>query len=242
MYVRTAVPSAASQPSSTRERPTGALEASRLRRWIGLPLLVSYSALLALGALVPEVRPGFLDAPHELATRLLEVAGIRSGHVLMESNYPGDYRFQAYCMIVRGEGSDGESHFLFPGDGQCPRTGLRPRLPPMERALYRFLRAAWWQEILAEQGDAAGILRGRARRTLSRIGQHYCAREEMQALPDPRISLVWYAYEVSYETGDLRHWNFLQFGWLCESGQLVRESWLPSDVELLSFWGSPPWD
>ena len=36
---------------------------SRLRRLIGLPLLLGYCALLMLSALVDEVRPSWLDAP-----------------------------------------------------------------------------------------------------------------------------------------------------------------------------------
>jgi hypothetical protein len=244
MYVRGTVPHAADDSSAAGKAGDAAQPARRaaLRRWVALPLLVFYSLLLGLAALVPEVRPKWLDAPHEFATDALDIAGIRAGHALMESNYPTDYRFQAYCMIVRGEAASGAAQFLFPDDGVCPRQGFRPRLPPMERALYRFLRAAWWQQILSERGDPLGIHRGRARQTLARIGRHYCARDELRGREDARVSLVWYAYEVSYESGDLRRGNFLHFGWSCDDEELTRESWFPSDRELLVFWGAPPWD
>ena len=228
-----------------RERAKAGAEAndaaSPLRRWVGLPLLLSYTLLLMLASLVPEVRPRVLDTPYEFARSVLDVAGIRSGHVLMRSNYPGDYRFQSYCMIVRGQGEGSERVFLFPRDGVCPRHGFRPRLPPMERALYRVLRSAWWQALLAER-QPAGPHKRRARSTLARIATHYCQREEVRGLARPRISLAWYVYEVSYDSGDLRRGNFLHFGWLCDEARLVNESWFPSDSQLLRFWGSPPWD
>lgn len=214
---------------------------ARLRRFLGLPLLLGYSALLVLAALVPEVRPDALDAPHDFARAALEVAGIRAGHVLMASTYEGDYRFQAYCMIVRGQAEPSAPVFLFPADGVCPRSGLRPRLPPMERALYRFLRSAWWQRIRSERHDPLGVHQSRARRTLRRIGTHYCARSELRDLDAARVSLAWYVYEVSYETGDLRRGNFLFFEWSCDEKRLLSESWFPSDRQMLAFWGAPPW-
>lgn len=214
---------------------------SRVRRWIGLPLLLVYTGLLVTSALVDEVRPSFLDRPQALARSALGAFGIRAGHELMRASYPGDYRSQAYCMIVRGEGGESPSVFLFPEDGRCPDSGLRPRLPPVERALYRLLRHAWWNQIVSERPGAPPRALARSRYTLKRIGRHFCTRPEMADRSDASVSLVWYVYEVGYESGHRRRTNYLQLRWLCESERLVDVLWAPGDEILVRFWGSEPW-
>lgn len=214
---------------------------SRLRRWIGLPLLLVYSGLLVTAALVDEVRPALLDRPQALARSALATFGIRAGHELMRSTYPGDSRIQAYCMLVRGEGGGRPPVFLFPADGRCPDSGFRPRLPPVERALYRMLRHAWAQQLLSERPGAPSESLARSRHALKRIGRHFCSRPEMAGRRDASVSLVWYVYSVSYATGERRRHNYLQFRWRCGRERTAALVWAPRDDVLVRFWGSEPW-
>jgi len=209
-----------------------------LRRWLGFPALILYSALLAVAALVPEIRPGPLDRPWGFAYSLLKTVGVMPGIPLFQNQHGDDEKWRAQCIKVRADGPGGARADLFPPDLVCQKSGLRLSMPPIEHGIFHMLEQAWSYELALRRAPSAAD-EERRDRLLGRLGAYFCRREDG---PFSTIRLIWYAYRTSYRTGAETKKSQLHYGYACASGRIVDERWFPSNRELARFWGEDPWE
>ncbi len=198
----------------------------RLRDWVLFPALLFYVAVLVLASWVAPIRPSFLDASHVWATRFLNLAGIRSGHMVFHSDVSGDVRYRSFCTSVRGETPGAEPVVLLPFGVGCRTSGFALRLPPLDRAMYRFLQES---VIYTRVPDRPA--------RLERIGRHFCR----YLGGFQQIRLLWYLTLESYQTGKQGRMGALTYLWDCEPGSAVELRWVPSDEQMEQFWGEAPW-
>jgi hypothetical protein len=211
---------------------------SRLQSWIATPLLLTYMTTLVVSAWPPEIRPAWLDAPSEGATAFLfQRFGIVAGEPLFNAAESSDWLRRAFCVKVRSHTStQRRSPILFPRSGLCQVDGFRIRLPPVDRTLHRLLVIAWGAS------ESGKLPTPRSDRFLARIGQHFCFASKSSAAPGEQVSLIWYWYHENYLSGEIRHYNALQFRFDCEDNHLARQRWNIDDRAFATFWGARPWE
>ena len=117
--------------------------------------------------------------------------------------------------------------------------GVRPYLPPLERALYRTLMYARRARVRIGASLAFPRDLERIESTVARLGRYLCARP-VRPVP-ARVRLVWYAHLLSYDTAATGRANLLLFGWDCTHDRLTDLRWEPGDSETVAFWGGEPW-
>ena len=142
-------------------------------------------------------------------------------------------------MHARSVDSWGGTQQLFPPGGACAVDGVRPYLPPLERALYRTLMYARRAHLRLGAGGGFPRDQETLARTAARLGRYLCGRP---VRPSPvRVQLVWYAHTQSYESGERGRANLLQLDRDCVHDRPTELRWEPSDLELVAFWGGEPW-
>ena len=194
------------------------------------PLLLAYIAVVAVAALPDPLRPGFLDRPQALATRLLASIGWRAGQPVFTGWDNPRRAIRAFCTHVEARAGAGADFALWPPDERCDSYGFRYRTDPREVVHFQSFYSARKQGM---QDDA--LLRG--------LGRRYCVEARRLDAGVSSVAIVHYAMMVAYEDGALSVAPLQQFEWSCDGGRAERVALLPSSREMRAFWGGRnPWE
>jgi hypothetical protein len=156
-----------------------------IRKFVLMPLILLYMAVLILAAWRSEFAPRFLQRLHIVAFEALGSVGFKSGmRVFGGSSEWLPVLPRARCTIVDGIDSSGRKTRIYP-TGPCPPVGLRWKPVVYEHMIVHW--TAW-----LPHGDYAA--------NLSALGDHFCQKTKDQDFTHVEIQLD--LALIDYSTGE----------------------------------------
>jgi hypothetical protein len=177
-------------------------------------LLTGYAALLALAAIPPEVRPGAIEVPSEVARLAMNAVGIHAGLAVFETGYQDAVLVRADCIRVRARDAAGRTAVLAPPDDHCVTEGVRLFVPWQEGALRALM-------LRAPPGVAEAA-----------IGDWACRGPAWGSPEWEEVAVVWTQPWLDLRSGDEGVANAAYFRWRCEPAELVERVLRPTDTQL----------
>ena len=218
-----------------RSRP---VTRTRLERRLGLLLLVTYAAVIILGAWRHEIRPAFLDTPVDAARALLHALGIPPGVAVFtaDTDRVSDAKLVALCVEVRVVERGGRARRLYPDDGRrCPPAPPRLGAGGEEIALYRsliVLRAA----VAAYRTESASTAERHPELLAEWIVEHFRARARARGLDAERFALLWREWRWNYATGERNERSVALLTWWSDPARGFTLAWQPGAERLAAAW------
>ena len=201
----------------------------RLRRWVGMPILLGFAASMVFAATPQQYVPHRLLKAVRATRAALRTVGLYPGHAVFEGTDSSNENPIAYCIWIEGHALGQPNVDLFRPDVPCPIEGIRWRIEPLHRAVHRALATA-----ISSQPSA------RAERLLERIERTFCGVEQ-NGLPMHEIALAWWLRTRHYYTLEEKNTPLLYLRYDCDEGRTLERNWFPSTETLTARWGRAPW-
>jgi hypothetical protein len=156
-----------------------------IRRFVWMPLILGYMAILLLAAWQSELGPRILYRPHKVAFQLLDSIGFRPGmRVFGGSSERLTALPRGRCTFAYGIDRMGRRSQIYPS-GPCPPEGLR-----WKPVVYEHMILHW----------TAWLHKGDYEANLSALGDHFCQTSKESAFAFVEIEQA--LALVHYETGE----------------------------------------
>lgn len=195
-----------------------------VERVVFLPVLMTWSVALVVGALPNVVRPRLLDRAATMSRRMFRAVGTRPASEVF-SGRRGNRKRRTHCAVVEGVRTDGTHVHLYASYPGCK---------PFNRLwddIFNVLMMRYVGNRLIE-----GVMRGRERqealgrvrtaKKLDRVSQYFCdADPDPGGAPVERIYIHWYSEFIEYDTGRVVSHADNVHQWSCGSGRRVGGAW-----------------
>jgi hypothetical protein len=206
-----------------------------VERWILVPALIGYVALLVMAAWRHEIRPAAFDGVTEFARHALGLAGIPPAVAVFSADVGSapDAKIAAICLEVRALRSGDEGRQIYPNAATpCPAPSPRVWVRGEQAFLHRsvvIVRAA----VAAHRAGHATPQRMRfARRLAGAIGAHFVRRDQIAGGIADRYALLWEESRISYRTRTRSENTVALFDWPGIADPQVSIAWRPDDATL----------
>ena len=191
-----------------------------LLRWVGVPLLVVYSAALVVASVPDEIAPGFTDSAREAARRAFDRVHLRAGSFVFRSNR-GKWKRKSFSFAAFGERKDGRLVRIDRRPEAGVPQGVRLFHDPVDTltvkllGLYDVNRLMRMPTRARQQDVLERVLRSRV---LDRMSRYYCRSDLVENDGIRRVYLAMYYAAVNYETGAIRRGRGLAHAYNCTRG------------------------
>jgi hypothetical protein len=195
-------------------------------RAVGCVALWIYCALLVIASIPDNIRPGFLDAPHERIRKTFARLNWRAGSFVFGA-HGGDVKRDMHCVIVEGRRKNGDVVRLFTTFDDCIPPTVKIVDPAMSVIMNRITPQAGLRRLTSDNDEVVRRARREYRHSpnMAAASKYFCYSKQVDAVGFDEVVWTFYERTASYETGKRKEWFGPVLGYDCAKGR--RLSTLP---------------